>query len=141
MPSCTDPRRLPGRAEAAGFTLLEVVIALAIAALALIALFHAGGGGLFAADIAARIEEAIERAQSHLSAFGRAGAITAGWIGGDDGDGYHWELRASPIARAPALGASLVLYDVTVGISWRDGSRTRTVTLETRRLGAAPAGE
>ena len=56
---------------AGGFTLLEVVVALAIAALALVGLFQAGSGGLFAVDTAARAEEAVQRAQSHLAAVGR----------------------------------------------------------------------
>src|SRR5712691_5454805 len=66
------PRR--DHTDGAGFTLLEVVVALAIAALSLVTLFQTGSGGLFAADTAARIDEAIERAQSHLAAFGRVGA-------------------------------------------------------------------
>src|SRR5712691_11193481 len=74
----------------AGFTLLEVVVALAIAALALVTLFQTGSGGLFAADTAARIDEAIERAQSHLAAVGRAGPIAPGELTGDDGGGYRW---------------------------------------------------
>jgi len=36
-----------------------------------------------------RTDEAIERAQSHLAAFGRAGAITPGEMAGDDGSGYR----------------------------------------------------
>ncbi|MGA8379996.1 MAG: prepilin-type N-terminal cleavage/methylation domain-containing protein, partial [Stellaceae bacterium] len=59
---------------AAGFTLLEVIVALAIASFALIGLFQAGSGGLFAVDTAARAEEALQRAQSHLAAVGRDAA-------------------------------------------------------------------
>ena len=44
-----------------GFTLLEVTIAVAIAALALVAMFQAGSTGLFAVNSAARIDEAVER--------------------------------------------------------------------------------
>jgi len=58
--------------QSGGFTLLEVVVALAIAAVALVGLFQAGSGGLFAVDTAARAQEAIQRAQSHLAALGRS---------------------------------------------------------------------
>src|SRR5437764_8581843 len=81
-----------------GFTLLEVVVAVAIAGLALVGLFQAGSGGLFSVDAAGRTDEAVDRAQSHLAAFGRAGALVPGEIEGDDGGGYHWRLRAQPIA-------------------------------------------
>src|SRR6266446_5415666 len=66
---CAD-RSLQG----SGFTLLEVVVALAIAGLALVGLFRAGSGGLLAVDTAARAEEAVQRAQSHLAAVGRDAA-------------------------------------------------------------------
>ncbi len=143
-------------ADVAGFTLLEVIVALAIAALALVVLFRAGGGGLSAVDTAARVEEAVARAQSHLAAFGRAGSIRPGESTGDDGDGYRWRLWTRPIAERAApeeqseggtltgLRPSqlpLVLYDVEVTISWRSAGRNRSIAIATRRLGAAPASE
>src|SRR5262250_790806 len=108
-----------------GFTLLEVVVALAIAALALVGLFQAGGGGLFAVDTAARAEEAVERAQSHLAAVGRDAALIAGEYTGDDGGGYRWRLRVQPTATREALSpvgdptANPTLYSVEVAIFWQ----------------------
>jgi general secretion pathway protein I len=137
----------PGAAQrAAGFTLLEVVVAVTIAGLALVGLFQAGSGGLFAANLASRLDEAVERAQSHLAAFGRSGALAPAEIEGDDGGGYHWRLRARPIvteqgAAAGQTGSGMTLFDVEVEISWRAWGRTRSVVLDTRRLGAAPAPE
>jgi general secretion pathway protein I len=134
------------RKDARGFTLLEVVVALVIASLALVALFRAGSGGLFASDTAARVDEALERAQSHLAAFGRAGAIAPGEMEGDDGGGYRWSVRVEPIAVEPVMvqgrptGAQ-TLYAVAVRISWGTSGHTRSVSLETRRLGAASAPE
>jgi general secretion pathway protein I len=142
-------------ARAAGFTLLEVIIALAIAALALIGLFRAGSDGIFATETAAQTEEAIERAQSHLAAFGRVGAIAPGELEGDDGGGYRWRVRATPIAVQPAAplprgvvvgaqprgGEPSALYDLEVTISWRGGRRIQSVTIQTRRLLATAGGE
>ena len=53
-----------------GFTLLEVVVALAIAAVALIGLFQAGSGGLFAVDTAGR------GASGALKLEGRSDSLT-----------------------------------------------------------------
>jgi prepilin-type N-terminal cleavage/methylation domain-containing protein len=61
--------------RSAGFTLLELVLAVAIAGLALIGLFQAASTGMFAVNSAARVDEAIDRAQSHLAAFGRTGVL------------------------------------------------------------------
>jgi general secretion pathway protein I len=131
---------------ASGFTLLEVVVAVSIAGLALVGLVQAGSTGLFAANTAGRVEEAVERAQSHLAAFGRASDVFAGEIEGDDGGGYHWRLRARPVmtwqSTQPALGAgATVLYDVEAVISWRSAGRDRSIVLATRRIGAGVASQ
>ena len=68
-----------------GFTLLEVVVALAIAALAIVGLFQAASGGLLAVNTAGRVEEAVQRAQSHLAAVGRSAALIQGEFTDDDG--------------------------------------------------------
>src|SRR5260370_15962906 len=86
-----------------GFTLLEVIVAFAIAALALVGLFRAGSGGLFAVDTAARSEEAAQRAQSHLAAVRRDAALVEGQLTGDDGRGYRWALRGSPLTSRPSF--------------------------------------
>jgi general secretion pathway protein I len=129
-----------------GFTLLEVVVSLAIAALALVGMFRAGSGGLFAVDTAARSEEAVQRAQSHLAAVGRDAALVQGDFTDDDGGGYRWRLRVRPVAtrEIPAPDgnsvAATTLYDVEVAILWPGRSGDRSVVLKTMRLGTAASG-
>src|SRR5712691_4780285 len=125
-----------------GFTLLEVVVALAIAGLALVGLFRAGSGGLFAVDTAARAQEAVQRAQSHLAAVGRDAALVEGEFTGDDGAGYRWTLRVRPLTARQSLGqngissATATLFDVEVAISWPARAGERSVVLRTSRLGS-----
>src|ERR1700757_2875282 len=102
-PTLPLPRAL-GRGRVGGFTLLEVVVALAIAGLALVGLFRAGSEGLFAVDAATRAEEAVQRAQSHLAAVGRNAALTEGEFNGDDGGGYRWRLRVTPVSSRQTPG-------------------------------------
>src|SRR5437868_9996671 len=92
-----EPTYPGGKGRTAGFTLLEVAVATAITGLPLVGLFQAGTSGVIAVDGAARVDEAIERAQSHLAAFGRSDAAAPAEIEGDDGGGYHWRLRSRPI--------------------------------------------
>src|SRR6266567_5239046 len=126
-----------------GFTLLEVVVALAIAAFALVGLFQAASSGLFAADAAVWVEEAVQRAQSHLAAIGRDVALVQGEFTDDDGGGYHWRLRVQPVASRQVQSADGVsaayatLFDVEVAISWPSRNGDRSVVLRTLRLGAA----
>lgn len=137
-----------GGAGIAGFTLLEVLVALTIASLAIVVLFRAGGDGLTASDTAAQVDEAVERAKSHLDMLARAGSLVPGRQTGDDGGGFSWQTVATPVARQQAAAgaanpadnvrrADAVLYDVVVTVSWRRAGRTRAVALETRRLAAS----
>jgi general secretion pathway protein I len=134
------------RAAAAGFTLFEVVVAVAIAGLALVGLFQAGGGGLFVTDNAAHAEEALQRAQSHLAAVGRDAALVEGEQSGDDGGGYRWRLMVEPQAQRPGFaadgtpGPTLTLYSIAVSITWQSHQHERAVVLRTLRLGTASAG-
>jgi len=133
-------------ARDSGFTLLEVVVALAIAALALVGMFRAGSGGLFAVDAATRTEEAVQRAQSHLAAVGHNAALTEGEFTGDDGGGYRWRVRVRPVTSRQAPGpdgltsVASTLFDVEVAISWAGPAGERSVVLRTLRLGTAGSG-
>jgi len=122
-----------------GFTLLEVVVALAITGLALVGLFRAGSGGVLAVDVAGRVDEAIERAQSHLAEFGRIAAIAPVETEGDDGGGYRWRVRARPLTAwqigSRSAGATVTLFEVEIEISWKAGGGHRSVVLSSRRLG------
>src|SRR5271165_5514047 len=133
-------------AQSRGFTLLEVVVALAIAAVALVGLFQAGSGGLFAIDTAARVQEAVQRAQSHLAAVGRDAGLVAGEFTDDDGGGYRWRLRVQPVTTRQTLAqdgissATTTLFDVEVAILWPGRGGDRSVVLKTLRLGSGGAG-
>jgi general secretion pathway protein I len=128
-----------------GFALLEVIVAAAIAALALVALFQMGSTGLLTANEATRVAEAVDRAQSHLAAIADAGAIAPGETEGDDGGGYHWRLSASPIVsrqvsiQGPGGGTAATLYDIRVAVSWGGGRHVRSIELETRRIAGGGA--
>jgi general secretion pathway protein I len=128
------------RAERArGFTLLEVIVALAIAALALVGLFRAGSSGMLAVGAAGRVGEATQRAQSHLAETGRTTAIVPGESAGDDGAGYRWQVRTRPLANwqiGPAAApVTVTLFEVEVTISWQAGGGRRSVVLSSLRLG------
>jgi general secretion pathway protein I len=138
--------RLARSGDARGFTLLEVAIAVAIAALAVVVLFQAGSAGLFATHSASRVDEAVERARSHLAAFTGSDTVVPGDSEGDDGGGYRWRLSARAVAAENLLQADptapqATLYAVESVISWHAGGHVHSVVLQTRRLGAAVASQ
>jgi general secretion pathway protein I len=123
-----------------GFTLIEVLIALAIAALGIASLIAATGTGLGNVDVAARVIEATRRAQSRLAAVGISAPLLPGELSGSDGDDYAWTTRiSSPLIHTAVAGAdpTPALFEVEVEISWYDGPRRRSVSLRSERLAAA----
>jgi general secretion pathway protein I len=133
------------RLRDAGFTLLEVMIAFVIAALALSMLYQGATGGLRATAAATRVEEAISLAKSHLAAIGRGQGIAQQDSSGVDGDGFDWRLHVQPIStRQLTLSDSdrandtkptaAVLYDVEVTESWTDAGHAHHVSLGTHKL-------
>lgn len=142
--------RVPGSTAQAGFLLLEALIALLIAGLALAVLIRSTTEGSYALHAAFRGEEAVVRARSHLVALEHAGLL-AGQRQGDDGGGFTWITKVVPLATVAVLngrGAQFLtsslprqtLYAVTVIIEWPEAGGGRRFVLQTERLGAAPEG-
>jgi general secretion pathway protein I len=128
----------------AGFTLIEVLVALAIAALGIASLIAATGVGLGSADLAAQYVNATRRAQSRLDTVGILQPFAAGEQSGDDGGGFFWRVRISPPAThlpQPGSGDLPGLYQVEVDIDWRSGLGWREVSLRSERLGPLPGSD
>ncbi|HVC59330.1 MAG TPA: type II secretion system protein [Acetobacteraceae bacterium] len=129
-----------------GFTLLEVLIAFVIAALALGVMFEVAVDAVSASERAARYEEAVVRARSHLAMATDGGSVMPGNWDGDDGGGYRWHIHvvpvvaaATPRAAGPA-GLPPALYAVSVWITWTEDGRTREVRLDTEQVGQPVGG-
>jgi len=129
-----------GAEPARGFTLIEVLVAFAVAALLLVPLlriFSGGIGGLMRADRAAT---AALWAESVLEARDGELPLEEGVEDGDLPGGYHWRRTVALYADAtlpPQLGP-LMPYAVTLTVSWPERGRMRDVTLATLRLAPPP---
>lgn len=128
-----------------GFTLLEVLVALAIALPALLLIYRQSAVSLDTTRSAARHAEATSRAQSRLDALIDT-AMNPSDREDDDGNGFHWHTRIAPLTTVPPTRGVLntsryangtTLYAVTVEISWRGTHGPDRVTLATRRAGPA----
>jgi general secretion pathway protein I len=124
----------------AGFTLIEVLVALIIAALALGVLYQGSVGGMRSAKVASRYNAALSRAQSHMAGLMVQTGFRAGRQSGKDGGGFTWQTQVRPLGVAMTSGPPQptrpALYALTVTESWRSGAAVRRVTLHSERLGA-----
>jgi general secretion pathway protein I len=145
------------RARTAGFTLLEVLVAFIIAALALGVMFDGVLAGMRSSKVAADTERAVAMARSRLAAVQVAvasgAARTMAEQEGDEGDGFHFSVRVRPAAGvtlAPDPDAPTgpgiappraTLYAISVAISWAGDGATRQVRLDGAKLVmTAPSG-
>lgn len=118
----------------AGFTLIEVVVALAIAGLGLSLLVAATGSGLESTTAADNTVQAIAHAQSHLAEVGRSLPLRRANYSGDEG-GFRWRVRiADPVATAAS--GKFAIYPVTVTETWLAGTASKSFSLYSERLGA-----
>lgn len=123
-----------------GFTLLEVLVALAILAVTL-GVAMAGFSGNLA--FSARIDDqrrALMLAQSLLAAAGRSEPLEPGMAEGMAEDGLRWKRRISVYlpqeeeagAQSPRL--PVAAYQVSVDVSWGGEGTGRSVALTALRL-------
>lgn len=117
-----------------GFTLLECLIALAIASMALAVLYEASGTGLFATRRAMQTELALSVARSCLADMRARPVLSDGTREGDAANGFHWEETDTLVERGlhPDSPAG-ALFRVSVTVSWEG---RRHLTLSTLRTSA-----
>jgi general secretion pathway protein I len=123
--------------EEDGFTLVEIVVALAILALSVTVLLGVISDGLRRTDQAARMARATSLAQSLLAKLGTELPAQQGETTGELADGFRWRLRLEPYGdnvdrQQWPVGA----YNVSAEIAWGAGGGERSVVLTTLRLGA-----
>ena len=124
-----------------GFTLLEVLVAMTILGLALVALLQLSAQGLRLLRLSEDYQDAV-RLADHLA---RGAEPAAEQVEAGDQGTLHWERRVTlvpvPEELSPAAGPRSRLYAVAVAVRW---GRNRTLELASLRTvvesseGAAP---
>ena len=123
----------------AGFTLVEIIVALAILALSLSAILPAISDALWRTSEAEAQAEAASLARSLLAEAGSAVPLSNGSATGQFGNGFRWRLQVTPYGGA-AQDAAVRAYKVMAEVSWDDARSEHSVALTTLRLGANGAG-
>lgn len=120
----------------AGFSLIEVLVSLAVTGIALGAAFFLFGSALRGNVRAERTTMATLIAESKLAEAGLAAPLKPGSTSGRVGDGYIWAAEVRPY-RAPGNDGTASLpvraFEVVVTVAWGDDDRT-AVALRTLRL-------
>ncbi|MGE3536293.1 MAG: prepilin-type N-terminal cleavage/methylation domain-containing protein [Candidatus Tectimicrobiota bacterium] len=132
-----DRRQSPGRPGSAGFTLLEVLVAVAIVAVALVTFM-----GLHLRSLDATIR-AQDLTMGVLLAQGRLASLPEfpdpgeeqGTFEGPELERFQWATAVTEqILDAPDGGQQVTVRHLVVAVLWGDGQQTRRYTLETYRV-------
>jgi general secretion pathway protein I len=125
-----------------GFTLIEVLVALAIVAIAFVAALGVFTGGLSRLGHDHNVQYALLIAQSELARVGQDIAlqdreIDGGGIDDQGDDGFSWRIAITPYGGG---AGALFGHRVVVTVGWSEGWQKREVRLETVRLGLQGSG-
>ena len=123
----------PQRANA-GFSLIEMLVAMAIMGIALSVLYQSVSGATRNLRVSNEYSQALALAESTLDTF--TAMVSIGKEASGQYGHYEWSAKAAPV-ESPAGGSTdegsedhLGLAQVTVSVTWEDESRRREIVLQ-----------
>jgi len=125
------------RRHISGFTLLEVVVALAIIVLAFGAIYQTLGIGTRSLGETEEIAYATLLAESEMASLGIERPLRESTSAKTTSDGYlvRTEVKSiEPSEGAAPTRSSYKIYDVTLTIEWGEGTPPRSVSFRTFRI-------
>ncbi|MGR8930091.1 MAG: type IV pilus modification PilV family protein [Gammaproteobacteria bacterium] len=133
-----------------GFSLLEILVAFAVMAVALTIVLRIFGSGVNSVALSEDYTLATQVAESLMARMGIEVPLQSGEMSGNEGDKYQWRIRVRPVALpletnsgsgslqsqpAQQTTAQLQLVAVDVSVSWGDDeAKLRSVDLTTLKL-------
>jgi len=111
-----------------GFSLLEMVVAIAILALSLGALYQAVSGATRNVRIGEKYAYGVELARS-LLADNTLISTNGTNKRGETKGGFNWAVQSSPINLPNSALPRGALHNLEVSVSWQDGLKRRQVVL------------
>ncbi|MFK2878324.1 prepilin-type N-terminal cleavage/methylation domain-containing protein [Rhodanobacter hydrolyticus] len=126
-----------------GFSLLEVIAAMLLLAIAFAALMKVAGGAIRLSHNAAAHDEAALHARSLLDSAFVTEPLAPGSSNGSFDDHYRWTLDVTPWqAPGASPGGSLQLYRLDLTVQWGSTAHPQVAHFATLRLGRpqAPSG-
>ena len=128
---------MKARGRISGYTLVEVLVAFVILAMALTVLLQIFSGGLRSVSISSDYARAVAIAESQLAEAGVAEALRPGQELGDTDSKFTWTRTVTerlPVPGSVNTSSFVKAYNVTVSVEWANAGRIRQVNLSTTRL-------
>lgn len=117
-----------------GFTLLEVLVALAVFSISLVVVMEVFSANLRNLFVAENQVYAATRAEYLMREVLSSEGLTEGPITGTTDDGYRYEILVTKILQERYRPTSIDLLQITLKLSWIEGTRRRSVDLISYRM-------
>ncbi|QXL85883.1 prepilin-type N-terminal cleavage/methylation domain-containing protein [Comamonas sp. NLF-1-9] len=122
-----------------GLSLLELLVALSIMAIAVAMLYRALGAGVRDAGRLQGQQKAVFVARSLLAATDAVPA--GGWNESGAAGGYQWRVVSQPFGPVTDPASELRLYSLDLTITWNDRGQTRHLEVQTLRPQRLPIAQ
>jgi len=118
-----------------GFTLIEVVVALAILGVGLIVIIELFSGGLRLGRTSGEYTQAIGYARLKMEDLALARQVTEGIEEGEFDKNFRWQLEVKkvdvlPLEEAADFILPIDLYRIKMNVFWKSGSQERSAVIE-----------
>lgn len=123
----------------AGFSLLEIIAAMLLLALAFGAVMHVAGAATEVTGHARELNRIAMLADATLDPIGRREPLREGVQEGSYDARHRWRSVVSAQDSFPGQSPDLRLYRIDLDITWRDGTAERSAHFATLRLQDEPS--
>ena len=130
-------RSINGVSQHRGFSLLEMLVAISILAIALVSLYQAATSATRNVGLDEKYAYGVELAES-LLALNANVPISGISESGETAGGFRWTVESVPVTvrTGRLIPGSLQAIEVSVG--WKDGKKTREIVLNSVVEGVRP---
>lgn len=123
--------------KSGGFTLIEVVVAMAILGVGLVVIIELFSGGLRLGKTSEEYSKAIQYARLKMEEVLENTSLAEGEEEGQFDNDYRWAVAVKKVDLLPQKDADyrppIDFYQVRVNVFWRSGLRERSTGVETYR--------
>ncbi len=122
-----------------GFTLIEIVVAMAILGIGLVVIIELFGGGLRLERTSEEYTKAVGYARMKMEEISFAKSLEEGIQEGEFDRDYRWQLEVRKVDLIPPTGIEtsyrppMDLYWVRIEVLWKSGFKERTAWVESYR--------